>query len=86
MRVSTLPTVFGERVVMRLLETTSGVLTLEQVGLDAGLLPRVKALSDRPHGIFLVTGPTGSGKTTTLYAALSRLNTHEKNIISYNFV
>jgi len=81
-RVSTLPTVFGERVVMRLLETTSGVLTLEQVGLDAGLLPRVKALSDRPHGIFLVTGPTGSGKTTTLYAALSRLNTHEKNIIT----
>jgi len=81
-RVSTLPTVFGERVVMRLLETTSGVLSLEQVGLDTGLLPRVKSLTDRPHGIFLVTGPTGSGKTTTLYAALSRLNTHEKNIIT----
>ena len=81
-RVSTLPTVFGERVVMRLLETTSGVLTLEQVGLDASLLPRIKALTDRPHGIFLVTGPTGSGKTTTLYAALSRLNNHDKNIIT----
>jgi len=81
-RASTLPTVFGERVVLRLLETTSGVLTLEQVGLDRALLPRVKTLTDRPHGIFLVTGPTGSGKTTTLYAALSRLNTHEKNIIT----
>jgi len=81
-RASTLPTVFGERVVLRLLETTSGVLTLEQVGLDGALLPKVKALTDRPHGIILVTGPTGSGKTTTLYAALSRLNTHEKNIIT----
>ncbi|PLY12808.1 MAG: type II secretion system protein GspE [Desulfuromonas sp.] len=81
-RASTLPTVFGERVVLRLLETTSGVLRLEQVGLDQGLLPKVKALTDRPHGIFLVTGPTGSGKTTTLYAALSRLNTQEKNIIT----
>ncbi|PLY04258.1 MAG: type II secretion system protein GspE [Desulfuromonas sp.] len=81
-RTSTLPTVFGERVVLRLLETTAGVLTLEQVGLDAELLPRVKALTDRPHGIFLVTGPTGSGKTTTLYSALSRLNTQEKNIIT----
>ncbi len=81
-RVSTLPTVFGERVVLRLLETTSGVLTLEQVGLDGQLLPRVKTLTDRPHGIFLVTGPTGSGKTTTLYAALSRLNTQDKNIIT----
>ncbi len=81
-RVSTLPTAFGERVVMRLLEQSSSVLTLEDVGMEARLLKQVSQMIQKSHGIFLVTGPTGSGKTTTLYAALTRLNSREKNIIT----
>ncbi len=81
-RVSTLPTAFGERVVMRLLEQTSNVLTLEDVGMGPDMLKQVNAMIQKPHGIFLVTGPTGSGKTTSLYAALTRLNSREKNIIT----
>jgi general secretion pathway protein E len=81
-RVSTLPTAFGERVVMRLLEQSSSVPSLEDIGMDAGILEQTVRMIGKSHGIFLVTGPTGSGKTTTLYAALSRLNTQEKNIIT----
>ncbi|WP_432822203.1 type II secretion system ATPase GspE [Trichloromonas sp.] len=81
-RVSTLPTAFGERVVMRLLEQSSSVLNLEDMGLEPQLLAQAIRMIHKPHGIFLVTGPTGSGKTTTLYAALTRLNNHEKNIIT----
>jgi general secretion pathway protein E len=81
-RVSTLPTAFGERVVMRLLEQSASVLNLEDIGLDPQLLAQTIRMTQKSHGIFLVTGPTGSGKTTTLYAALTRLNTHEKNIIT----
>ncbi len=81
-RVSTLPTAFGERVVLRLLDKSSGVLTLEDLGMDNAMLVQVAAMIGKSHGIFLVTGPTGSGKTTTLYAALSRLNDREKNIIT----
>jgi len=81
-RVSTLPTAFGERAVLRLLDKTSSILTLEELGMERSLLGRVESLIGKPHGIFLVTGPTGSGKTTTLYAALSRLNSREKNIIT----
>ncbi|BCR05981.1 type II secretion system protein GspE [Desulfuromonas versatilis] len=81
-RVSTLPTAFGERVVMRLLEQSSSVLTLEDVGMESELLAQVNRMIHKSHGIFLVTGPTGSGKTTTLYAALTRLNSREKNIIT----
>ncbi|MBE0598736.1 MAG: type II secretion system ATPase GspE [Desulfuromonadales bacterium] len=81
-RVSTLPTAFGERVVMRLLDKTSNVLTLEDVGMGPDMLRQVAGMIQKSHGIFLVTGPTGSGKTTTLYAALTRLNSREKNIIT----
>ncbi|AJF06376.1 type II secretion system ATPase GspE [Geoalkalibacter subterraneus] len=81
-RVSTLPTAFGERVVMRLLDKSSNVLTLEDIGMEKALLQRLNPMIHKSHGIFLVTGPTGSGKTTTLYAALTRLNSREKNIIT----
>ena len=81
-RVSTLPTAFGERVVLRLLDKASNVLALEDIGMDADMLRQVGAMIHKSHGIFLVTGPTGSGKTTTLYAALTRLNSRDKNIIT----
>lgn len=81
-RVSSLPTAFGERIVMRLLDKSSNVLTLEDVGLEKDLLRNIHQMIHKTHGIFLVTGPTGSGKTTTLYAALTRLNSREKNIIT----
>jgi general secretion pathway protein E len=81
-RVSTLPTAFGERVVLRLLDKSAGVLTLAELGMDADMLRQVERMVTKSHGIFLVTGPTGSGKTTTLYAALSKLNDREKNIIT----
>lgn len=81
-RVSTLPTAFGERVVLRLLDHGTQVLQLEDIGLEADLLHQLDVMIRKSHGIFLVTGPTGSGKTTTLYAALTRLNNREKNIIT----
>ncbi len=81
-RVSTLPTAFGERVVLRLLDKASSVLTLEQIGMADDLLRQVNGMISKSHGVFLVTGPTGSGKTTTLYSALTRLNQREKNIIT----
>jgi len=81
-RVSTLPTAFGERVVLRLLDKASSILSLEEIGLGSSLLRQFEGMINKNHGIFLVTGPTGSGKTTTLYAALTRLNSREKNIIT----
>ena len=81
-RVSTLPTAHGERIVLRLLDKASSILTLEEIGLDNELLRQVRGMISKSHGVFLVTGPTGSGKTTTLYAALTRLNQREKNIIT----
>ncbi|MCX5877390.1 MAG: type II secretion system ATPase GspE [Deltaproteobacteria bacterium] len=81
-RVSTLPTAFGERVVLRLLDKAAGILTLEEIGLESDLLQPFEAMINKNHGVFLVTGPTGSGKTTTLYTALTRLNNREKNIIT----
>jgi general secretion pathway protein E len=81
-RVSSLPTAFGERLVLRLLEKSSSVIELSAIGLDEKLQQQIDRLIHQPHGIFLVTGPTGSGKTTTLYAALSRLNDRSKNIIT----
>jgi general secretion pathway protein E len=81
-RVSSLPTAFGERLVLRLLDKGNNVLSLDGIGMDENLLKQVDQLIHTPHGIFLVTGPTGSGKTTSLYAALSRLNDREKNIIT----
>ena len=81
-RVSSLPTAFGERLVLRLLDNSSSVLSLEDIGMETQLLEQVDHLIRTPHGIFLVTGPTGSGKTTSLYAGLSRLNDRDKNIIT----
>ncbi len=81
-RVSSLPTAFGERLVLRLLDKSSGVLSLSDIGMDERMRATVERLIASPHGVFLVTGPTGSGKTTTLYAALSHLNDREKNIIT----
>ncbi|WP_321393988.1 type II secretion system ATPase GspE [uncultured Desulfuromusa sp.] len=81
-RVSTLPTAFGERVVLRLLDKASSVLSLEEIGLKETQLQRVENMINKSHGVFLVTGPTGSGKTTTLYSVLTRLDRLEKNIIT----
>ena len=81
-RVSTTPTFYGERAVLRLLDKKKGVLSLADIGLgDEGVAIMERILS-RSNGIILVTGPTGSGKSTTLYAALNRLNSSEKNIIT----
>jgi general secretion pathway protein E len=81
-RVSTLPSGHGERVVLRLLDKQAGRLELGQLGMSAAMLGRVAEMIERPHGIILVTGPTGSGKTTTLYAALQRLNDRSRNIMT----
>jgi general secretion pathway protein E len=81
-RVSTIPTGSGERVVLRLLDKQAGRLTLDALGMAAATRDRIDALIHEPHGIFLVTGPTGSGKTTTLYSALSRLDRKTRNILT----
>ena len=81
-RVSTLPSAHGERAVLRLLDKTESKLTLESVGMLGDTLQRFEHLIGQPHGIILVTGPTGSGKTTTLYAALSRLDAGRSNIMT----
>lgn len=82
LRVSTLPTIFGEKVVMRILDKSRGLVKLDELGLLTDNLQRFHNVISQPHGIILVTGPTGSGKTTTLYSVLSSLNTPEKNIIT----
>ena len=81
-RVSIVPTAFGERIVLRLLYRESALLPLEQIGFSGEYLKQFNELITRPHGIILVTGPTGSGKTTTLYASLSKINSPDKNIIT----
>ncbi len=81
-RVSTIPSGHGERVVMRLLDKQAGRLTLEKLGMSAEDQATMDELIHRPHGILLVTGPTGSGKTTTLYAALERINDASRNILT----
>ena len=81
-RMSTMPVQHGESVVMRLLDQTEGLLTLDETGMPADLCERVRHQITRPHGMVLVTGPTGSGKTTTLYGALSELNQSTKKIIT----
>jgi general secretion pathway protein E len=81
-RLSTLPVAYGERVVMRLLPRTQDLQNLEKLGFDKNQLATIERLISRPNGILLVTGPTGSGKTTTLYGALARINSTDKNIIT----
>lgn len=81
-RISTMPTLFGESVVMRLLNQSGGTLNLNSIGMPADMLERFRAILQRPNGLVLVTGPTGSGKTTTLYGALSELNTLERKVIT----
>ncbi len=81
-RVSTLPTGHGERAVLRLLDKEAGFMELGRLGMAPDVMVQLDALIHRPHGIVLVTGPTGSGKSTTLYAALSRLDTATTNILT----
>ncbi len=81
-RVSTIPTVYGESIVMRLLDKESSFLTLEELGMDQETLRRYESIIHRPYGMILMTGPTGSGKTTTLYASLDRINSPDKKIIT----
>ena len=82
LRVSSLPTTWGEKVVMRLLKKSGGIPTLSELGLRGTALKNVEMQLTRPHGVMLITGPTGSGKTTTLYSALARLNTAKVNILT----
>ncbi|GAA3929406.1 GspE/PulE family protein [Litoribacillus peritrichatus] len=81
-RLSTLPTPYGESVVMRLLDQSQGTLSMDKLGMPDDIRLRIETLIQRPHGMILVTGPTGSGKTTTLYSALTLLNKPEKKIIT----
>ncbi|MEE3118239.1 MAG: GspE/PulE family protein, partial [Pseudomonadota bacterium] len=81
-RVSTMPVQYGESVVMRLLDQSQGMLNLEATGMPPSLLKRFRRMIRKPHGMILVTGPTGSGKTTTLYGALTELNRPEVKIIT----
>ncbi len=81
-RVSTLPSAHGERAVLRLLDKTESKFTLESLGMSGEVLSRFTALIRQPHGIVLVTGPTGSGKTTTLYASLGRVDTSTTNVLT----
>lgn len=82
LRVSTIPTQFGERVVMRLLDKAGSVLDLRQIGMGTHELDAIEKIIQKPNGIFLVTGPTGSGKTTTLYSCLAKINSPEINILT----
>ena len=82
LRVSSLPVVHGEKIVMRLLKKTGKVPTLQELGLRGTALKNLEEASRVPHGIILITGPTGSGKTTTLYAIISKINTAKVNIVT----
>lgn len=81
-RVSTLPTIYGEKIVLRLLDRSATLIGLEKLGFTEEILHNFDNLIRRPYGMILVTGPTGSGKTTTLYSALAKISTTEKNIIT----
>ncbi len=82
MRISSLPTMYGEKIVLRLLEQKEGVVTVGEVGFSSQVFESMNSLLDHPQGMILVTGPTGSGKTTTLYSVLSRLNDGTTNIVT----
>ncbi len=81
-RISTIPTIYGEKVVMRLLDKTNLKTDLEDLGFDRGSLDIIHKAIAQPHGMILLTGPTGSGKTTTLYSALTKINSPDKNIMT----
>jgi MSHA biogenesis protein MshE len=81
-RISTMPTQYGESVAMRLLSQSGGILNLDSIGMPPAMVKKFRAIIHRPHGLVLVTGPTGSGKTTTLYGALAELNTPERKLIT----
>ena len=81
-RVSTIPTVYGESVVMRLLDKEASFITLEDIGFDRTILDIYEEVIKKPYGMILITGPTGSGKSTTLYASLAEINSSEKKIIT----
>ncbi len=81
-RVSSLPTLHGEKLVLRLLNSTASTLAMESLGFNAAQLQAFRTAIERPHGLILVTGPTGAGKTVTLYSALQQLNTVERNVLS----
>ena len=82
LRVSVLPTVHGEKIVLRVLDKSNLTASIDKLGLDADTFKQFKGAIDAPHGLILVTGPTGSGKTTTLYSALNELNSPEWNIVT----
>ncbi|HUT28478.1 MAG TPA: type II secretion system ATPase GspE [Sedimentisphaerales bacterium] len=82
LRISTVPTSYGERSVLRLLDKSTGLLTLDELGLWKDDLKKFDSLLNRSHGVIFVTGPTGSGKSTTLYASLNRINSAEKNVMT----
>jgi general secretion pathway protein E len=81
-RVSTIPTIYGESIVMRLLDKETSFITLEEIGFDRSLLDIYEDVILKPYGMILITGPTGSGKSTTLYASLAKINSQEKKIIT----
>ncbi|WP_429374067.1 GspE/PulE family protein [Paenibacillus sp. DS2015] len=81
-RVSSLPTIYGEKIVLRLLDTSTGLKDIDHLGFNDHSLKMFKEMIERPYGIILITGPTGSGKTTTLYSVLSQLNEESVNIIT----
>ena len=81
-RVSTIPTVNGEKVVMRLLDESIRTFQLDQLGISDRDLGKIHSLTDKPHGMIVVTGPTGSGKSTTMYSVLSKLNSSSRNIVT----
>lgn len=81
-RISTMPTQFGESIVMRLLNQGGGTLKLDSIGMPPSMLKKFRVILQRPNGLVLVTGPTGSGKTTTLYGALAELNSMERKLIT----
>lgn len=81
-RVSTIPTIYGESIVMRLLDKETSFITLEEIGFDRTLLDIYEEVIKKPYGMILITGPTGSGKSTTLYASLAEINSPEKKIIT----
>jgi type IV pilus assembly protein PilB len=81
-RTSTLPTIYGENMVIRLLDTSSGVFSLEQLGMAEGDREKVESMVDKPYGMLLSTGPTGSGKSTTIYSLLKKVNKPDVNIVT----